>query len=80
MNAKTLDLEQYTRDRRRLNTRLGLLMVVLIPLSFKGVKLIPNKVDAILKKQLLIYGVGGTILPFIGIKLIDMLISPWINL
>ena len=32
MNAKTLDLEQYTRDRRRLNTRLGLLVVVLIPL------------------------------------------------
>src|SRR5437660_6498964 len=32
MNAKTLDLDQYTRDRRRLNTRLGLLVVVLIPL------------------------------------------------
>jgi hypothetical protein len=32
MNAKTLALDQYTRDRRRLNTRLGLLMVVLIPL------------------------------------------------
>ncbi len=32
MNAKTLDLEQYTRDRRRLNTRLGLFMVALIPL------------------------------------------------
>jgi len=32
MNAKTLDLDQYNRDRRRLNTRLGLLMVVLIPL------------------------------------------------
>ena len=32
MNAKTLTLDQYTRDRRRLNTRLGLLMVVLIPL------------------------------------------------
>ena len=32
MNAKTLALDQYNRDRRRLNTRLGLLMVVLIPL------------------------------------------------
>ena len=32
MNAKALALDQYTRDRRRLNTRLGLLMVVLIPL------------------------------------------------
>jgi hypothetical protein len=31
MNAKTLALDQYTRDRRRLNTQLGLLMVVLIP-------------------------------------------------
>jgi len=32
MNAKTLTLDQYTRDRRRLNTRLGLFMVALIPL------------------------------------------------
>ena len=32
MNAKTLALDQYTRDRRRLNTRLGLFMVALIPL------------------------------------------------
>ena len=32
MNRKTLALDQYARDRRRLNTRLGLLMVVLIPL------------------------------------------------
>ena len=32
MNPKTLALDQYARDRRRLNTRLGLLMVVLIPL------------------------------------------------
>ena len=32
MNAKTLSLDQYTRDRRRLNTRLGLFMVALIPL------------------------------------------------
>jgi uncharacterized membrane protein len=32
MNTKALTLDQYTRDRRRLNTRLGLLMVVLIPL------------------------------------------------
>ena len=31
MNAKTLALDQYNRDRRHLNTRLGLLMVVLIP-------------------------------------------------
>ncbi len=55
---------------------LGLMM--LVPLSFTGVKLIPSKLDAILKKHLLIYGVGGIILPFIGIKLIDLLIL-WIN-
>lgn len=50
-------------------------LVALIPLAFKGVKLIPEKVDLLFKRHLLVYGVGGIILPFIGIKLIDLLIS-----
>jgi K+-transporting ATPase ATPase B chain len=52
----------------------ALTLIILIPLSFKGVKLIPDKVNIVLKKHLLIYGVGGIILPFLGIKLIDMLL------
>jgi potassium-transporting ATPase ATP-binding subunit len=58
----------------------AVILVALVPLAFRGVRLIPHKVDTILKKHLLIYGVGGIILPFIGIKLIDMLLSHWIIL
>jgi K+-transporting ATPase ATPase B chain len=58
----------------------ALSLVVLIPLAFKGVKLIPDKLDSLLKKHLLVYGVGGIILPMMGIKLIDLLISNWMIL
>jgi len=53
----------------------ALILVLLVPLSFKGVKLVPYKVNSILKKNLLIYGVGGIALPFVGIKWIDMVIN-----
>ncbi len=55
----------------------ALILVLLVPLSFRGVKLVPDKVNAILKKNLLIYGLGGLIFPFIGIKTIDAVISHW---
>jgi potassium-transporting ATPase ATP-binding subunit len=55
-------------------------LIVLIPLAFNGVKLIPNKVDLLFKKHVLVYGMGGVILPLIGIKLIDLLISRWTTL
>ena|ERR1700722_8360566 len=58
----------------------ALCLVMLIPLSFAGVKLIPDKVDTLLKKHLLIYGVGGILLPFVGIKLIDIFLSQWVIL
>jgi K+-transporting ATPase ATPase B chain len=57
----------------------ALMLILLVPLSFTGVKLVPNKINAILKKNLLLYGVGGIILPFLGIKLIDTVISHWFN-
>jgi K+-transporting ATPase ATPase B chain len=44
----------------------------LIPVALKGVKYRPLGADALLRKNLLVWGVGGVILPFIGIKLIDM--------
>lgn len=47
----------------------------LIPLALKGVAYKPIGASALLRRNLLIYGLGGVIVPFIGIKLIDMLIS-----
>jgi potassium-transporting ATPase ATP-binding subunit len=55
-------------------------LALLLPLAFKGVKLTPNKAGTLLKRHLLIYGVGGIISPFIGIKLIDMVTLHWIPL
>ena len=53
----------------------ALIIVVLIPLALKGVQYRAIGAAALLRRNLLIYGVGGIILPFIGIKLIDMLLS-----
>ena len=50
------------------------MIVALIPLALKGVKYEPIGAAAILRKNLWIYGVGGIIVPFIGIKLIDLLL------
>ncbi len=52
----------------------AIIILCLVPLALKGVKLRLTTVSAFLKRNLLIYGLGGVILPFIGIKLIDMLI------
>jgi K+-transporting ATPase ATPase B chain len=53
----------------------ALIIIILIPLSLRGVKYRPSSVSSILGRNLLIYGVGGLIAPFIGIKLIDLVIS-----
>lgn len=53
----------------------ALIIVMLIPLAFRGVKFVAKEVNRILRKNLLIYGIGGILLPFLGIKLIDMLIT-----
>ncbi|HEX7895618.1 MAG TPA: potassium-transporting ATPase subunit KdpB [Terriglobales bacterium] len=53
----------------------ALIIVVLIPLALRGVKYKPVGAAILLRNNLLIYGVGGVIVPFIGIKLIDMLIT-----
>jgi K+-transporting ATPase ATPase B chain len=53
----------------------ALIIVVLIPLALKGVQYRAIGAAALLRRNLLIYGVGGIVLPFIGIKLIDMLLS-----
>lgn len=51
----------------------------LIPLAMKGVKYIPMKAERLLRKNLLVYGLGGVIVPFIGIKIIDLIVYPLLN-
>jgi K+-transporting ATPase ATPase B chain len=50
----------------------AIIIVALIPLALKGVKYEPKPADVLLRQNLLIYGVGGIIVPFIGIKAIDL--------
>jgi potassium-transporting ATPase ATP-binding subunit len=53
----------------------ALIIVALIPLALRGVKYTPIGALAMLQRNLLIYGLGGVIIPFIGIKLIDLTIT-----
>jgi K+-transporting ATPase ATPase B chain len=53
----------------------ALIIIALIPLALKGVNYKPMSAAALLRRNLWIYGAGGIIAPFIGIKLIDMLIA-----
>src|SRR6202000_2585860 len=53
----------------------ALIIIALIPLALRGVKYRPMSAAALLRRNLWIYGIGGIIVPFIGIKLIDMLIT-----
>lgn len=53
----------------------ALIIPALIPLAFRGVKMIPNNALVILRRNLILYGIGGVILPFVCIKLIDMMIN-----
>jgi K+-transporting ATPase ATPase B chain len=52
----------------------AVIIIALIPLALKGVSYKPLGAAAILRRNLLIYGLGGVILPFIGIKVIDVLL------
>ena len=53
----------------------ALIIIALIPLALRGVKFRPVGAAAILRRNLLVYGVGGIIIPFIGIKAIDVLVA-----
>jgi K+-transporting ATPase ATPase B chain len=52
----------------------ALIIVVLIPLALKGVRYRPLGAAVLLRRNLLIYGLGGIIVPFVGIKLIDLVL------
>ena len=53
----------------------ALIIVALIPLSLRGVRYRPSSATALLRRNLLVYGVGGLVAPFVGIKLLDLVIS-----
>jgi len=53
----------------------ALIIVTLIPLSLKGVRYRPIGAAALLRRNLVIYGLGGIIVPFVGIKAIDIIVS-----
>ncbi len=55
----------------------AIIIPALIPLALKGVAYKPIGASALLRRNLLIYGLGGVIVPFIGIKLLDMVVSIW---
>ena len=53
----------------------ALIIIALIPLAIRGVRYRPSSAAALLGRNLLLYGLGGIIVPFIGIKLIDLIVS-----
>ena len=53
----------------------ALIIIALIPLALKGVRYRPIGAAALLRKNLLIYGLGGIVVPFIGIKAIDLALA-----
>jgi K+-transporting ATPase ATPase B chain len=53
----------------------ALIIIALIPLALKGVKYQPMSAEALLRRNLIIYGLGGVIAPFVGIKLIDLALN-----
>jgi len=53
----------------------ALIIIALIPLALKGVKYKPAGAEALLRRNILIYGLGGIVVPFIGIKAIDLLVT-----
>jgi len=53
----------------------ALIIVALVPLALRGVKYRADGAAAILRRNLLIYGLGGVVVPFVGIKVIDVVLT-----
>ena len=58
----------------------AIIIPLLIPIALKGVKYVPMKPEKIFKRNLSIYGLGGVLIPFVGIKVIDIIITPLLTL
>jgi K+-transporting ATPase ATPase B chain len=52
----------------------AIIIILLIPLALRGVRYRPMPATQLLRRNLLIYGLGGLVVPFIGIKLIDLIL------
>jgi potassium-transporting ATPase ATP-binding subunit len=50
-------------------------IVALIPLALRGVRYTPSSASALLSRNLTLYGLGGIVAPFLGIKLIDLVVQ-----
>jgi K+-transporting ATPase ATPase B chain len=53
----------------------ALIIVALVPLALRGIQYRALSAEALLRRNLLIYGAGGIVVPFIGIKIIDVIIT-----
>jgi K+-transporting ATPase ATPase B chain len=53
----------------------ALIIVALIPLALRGVRYTPSSAASLLRRNLVVYGLGGVAIPFVGIKVIDLLVS-----
>jgi K+-transporting ATPase ATPase B chain len=53
----------------------AIIIIALIPLALRGVRFRPLGAAAILRRNMLIYGLGGIVAPFVGIKAIDLLLT-----
>ncbi|MDT7733961.1 MAG: potassium-transporting ATPase ATP-binding subunit, partial [Mycobacterium sp.] len=53
----------------------AIIIVVLIPLALRGVQYTPSSASKLLSRNLYVYGLGGVVAPFIGIKLIDLAVQ-----
>ncbi|OPJ61939.1 potassium-transporting ATPase subunit KdpB [Clostridium oryzae] len=58
----------------------AVIIPLLIPIAMKGVKYKPMKSEALLLKNMLVFGLGGILVPFIGIKIIDLVITPLVRI
>jgi potassium-transporting ATPase ATP-binding subunit len=56
----------------------AIIIPFLIPLALKGISYTPIGASALLRQNLLVYGLGGILVPFVGIKLIDLLVAIWV--
>jgi potassium-transporting ATPase ATP-binding subunit len=53
----------------------AVVIIALVPLALRGVRYRPADASALLRRNLLLYGVGGLLVPFVGIKLIDLVVG-----
>lgn len=78
-NMKVLNIMALATPKSAILSALifnAIIIPALIPIAMRGVKYKPMKAEAMLRKNLLVYGLGGLIVPFVGIKFIDVIIAP----